>query len=118
MSHSDLINYPSVNGIKLLGPLIGFIALKNVRRYLCNGLHRYLLQIKSLVGTPEFVAPEVVNYDFICTGTGEGDNEQDTEIFVSAAADIFLLNDVFFRHVVTWGHLLHSPVWIFAIYGR
>jgi len=26
-------------------------------------------QIKSLVGTPEFVAPEVVNYDFISTGT-------------------------------------------------
>ena len=28
------------------------------------------IQIKSLVGTPEFVAPEVVNYDFISTGTG------------------------------------------------
>jgi len=26
-------------------------------------------QIKSLVGTPEFVAPEVVSYDFISTGT-------------------------------------------------
>jgi len=26
-------------------------------------------QVKALVGTPEFVAPEVVNYDFISTGT-------------------------------------------------
>ena len=30
----------------------------------------FSFQIKSLVGTPEFVAPEVVNYDFISTGTG------------------------------------------------
>ena len=30
-----------------------------------------LLQVKVLCGTPEFVAPEVVNYDFISTGSGE-----------------------------------------------
>ena len=28
-------------------------------------------QVKVLCGTPEFVAPEVVNYDFISTGSGE-----------------------------------------------
>ena len=39
-----------------------------------------ILHIKSLVGTPEFVAPEVVNYDFISTGTGE------TGILLSAAS--------------------------------
>ena len=30
-----------------------------------------LFQVKVLCGTPEFVAPEVVNYDFISTGSGE-----------------------------------------------
>ena len=35
-----------------------------------NYLFILFIQIKSLVGTPEFVAPEVVNYDFISTGTG------------------------------------------------
>ena len=29
----------------------------------------FLFQIKSMVGTPEFVAPEVVSYDYISTGT-------------------------------------------------
>ena len=40
---------------------------ENVR---CNIFMILFIQIKSLVGTPEFVAPEVVNYDFISTGTG------------------------------------------------
>ena len=30
-----------------------------------------LVQVKVLCGTPEFVAPEVVRYDFISTGSGE-----------------------------------------------
>ena len=30
----------------------------------------FLYQVKALCGTPEFVAPEVVSYDFISTGTG------------------------------------------------
>ena len=101
MSHSDLINYPSVNGIKLLGPLIGFIALKNVPRYLCNGLHRYLLQIKSLVGTPEFVAPEVVNYDFICTGTGE--RRDRTLIFLCQLLLIFSVKMMYFSDMWSLG---------------
>ena len=32
----------------------------------------YINQVKSLCGTAEFVAPEIVNYDFISTGTGKG----------------------------------------------
>ena len=50
MSHSDLINKPSVNGIKLLEPLIGFIALKNVPRYSCNGLSVIYCRSRAWLG--------------------------------------------------------------------
>ena len=36
-------------------------------------------QVKVLCGTPEFVAPEVVNYDFISTGSGKIFNQVNTE---------------------------------------
>ena len=36
-----------------------------------NNLLILVLKVKVLCGTPEFVAPEVVNYDFISTGSGK-----------------------------------------------
>ena len=67
------------------------------------------IQIKSLVGTPEFVAPEVVNYDFISTGTGN------VELILKQNS---FFTFVFFRHLVTGGHLLYFALRIFSFYGR
>jgi hypothetical protein len=43
--------------------------------YTCHAILLSLLtvtvwQVKVMCGTPEFVAPEVVNYDFIAAATG------------------------------------------------
>ena len=41
-------------------------------------------QVKVLCGTPEFVAPEVVNYDFISTGSGKIFNQVNTTLICFA----------------------------------
>ena len=75
-----------------------------------NYLFILFIQIKSLVGTPEFVAPEVVNYDFISTGTGN------VELILKQNS--FLFKFVIFRHLVTGSHLLYFALRIFSFYGR
>ena len=64
-------------------------------------------QVQNLAGTPEFMAPEVVNFEDISTGSG---SSWKLRLFFIC---IFII--LYFRHVVGWSSLVRPPLWILAL---
>ena len=66
-----------------------------------------IFQTKAMCGTPEFLSPEVVNYDCIDISTGDtkiDENEDDSDIPC--------------RHVVSGCDLLHPSLRLLTFCGR